>query len=133
MKLATRSQAENGTDNVTYMSPLRVKQAINANKSNSSGGTSDYNDLENKPKINGVTLSGNKTSSELGLTGDKTFVYYQTSPTSSWEITHNMDKYPSVTVVDSAGSIVTGDVTYLTNNKLVVTFTAAFGGSAYLN
>ncbi len=32
------------------------------------GGTSNYNDLSNKPQINGNTLSGNKTSSQLGIT-----------------------------------------------------------------
>lgn len=32
-----------------------------------SGGTSDYSDLTNKPSINGVTLSGNKTSGDLGI------------------------------------------------------------------
>ena len=31
------------------------------------GGTSDYTDLTNKPSINSVTLSGNKTASDLGL------------------------------------------------------------------
>lgn len=31
------------------------------------GGTDDYNDLENKPQISGVTLSGDKTPDELGL------------------------------------------------------------------
>lgn len=31
------------------------------------GGTSNYNDLSNKPQINGNTLNGNKTSSQLGL------------------------------------------------------------------
>ena len=31
------------------------------------GGTSDYEDLENKPSINNVTLSGNKTTSDLNL------------------------------------------------------------------
>lgn len=31
------------------------------------GGTSNYNDLSNKPAINGTTLSGNKTPSQLGL------------------------------------------------------------------
>lgn len=30
-------------------------------------GTTDYNGLENKPQINGVTLSGNKTTADLGL------------------------------------------------------------------
>lgn len=31
------------------------------------GGTGDYNDLSNKPKINNVILTGNKTTSQLGL------------------------------------------------------------------
>lgn len=30
-------------------------------------GSTDYTDLSNKPSINSVTLSGNKTSSDLGL------------------------------------------------------------------
>lgn len=32
-----------------------------------SGGTTDYNDLTNKPSINGITLTGNKTSIDLGI------------------------------------------------------------------
>lgn len=32
-----------------------------------SGGTNDYEALINKPKINDVTLTGNKTFEELGL------------------------------------------------------------------
>lgn len=31
------------------------------------GGTDNYNDLSNKPQINNVTLSGNKTTADLGL------------------------------------------------------------------
>lgn len=33
----------------------------------STGGTDDYNNLSNKPKINGVELSGNKTLEDLGI------------------------------------------------------------------
>ena len=33
----------------------------------SGGGTSDYNDLENKPKINNVVLEGNLTLKDLGI------------------------------------------------------------------
>ena len=130
---ATKSQAENGVDNKTYMTPLRTKQAILANKSGGGSGTSNYNDLENKPKINNVTLEGNKTSSELGLTGDKDFTYIKSTPDSVWEITHNLDKYPSVTVVDSAGSVVMGDITYTSKSAIKITFSAAFSGKAYLN
>lgn len=31
------------------------------------GGTDNYNDLSNKPQVNGNTLTGNKTSDQLGL------------------------------------------------------------------
>ena len=31
------------------------------------GGTTDYTDLTNKPSINSVTLSGNKTTADLGI------------------------------------------------------------------
>lgn len=41
--------------------------------SGGSGGTSDYTQLTNKPQINGVTLSGNKTSADLGLQPALTF------------------------------------------------------------
>lgn len=133
MRPATRSEAENGVNDVAYMTPLRVKQAINANKGSGGSGTSNYSDLENKPKINGVVLEGNKTSNELGLTGDKTYVHHQSTPALVWDITHNLDKFPSVTIVDSAGAVVMGDVTYESENKLKVAFTAEFGGSAYLN
>ena len=37
------------------------------------GGTDSYNDLENKPQINSVTLSGNKSLANLGIQGELTF------------------------------------------------------------
>lgn len=33
-------------------------------------GTDDYDDLDHRPKIEGVTLTGNKTASDLGLLKD---------------------------------------------------------------
>lgn len=41
--------------------------------SSGGGGTSDYTDLNNKPQINGVELSGNKTASQLGMANSNTF------------------------------------------------------------
>lgn len=43
-------------------------QAVRKRGSGGGGGTSDYPDLTNKPQINGVTLLGNKTTSDLGIT-----------------------------------------------------------------
>lgn len=42
-----------------------------------SGGTTDYNALTNKPSINGITLTGNKTSIDLGMS----FIIPSTEPT----------------------------------------------------
>ena len=89
----------------------------------------DYENFVNKPSINGMTLSGNKTSEELKLA----FVYEQGEASDIWEITHNMDKYPSVTVVDSANTVVIGHVTYNDRNQLTVRFNGTFKGKAYLN
>lgn len=44
------------------------------------GGTSNYNQLTNKPSINSVTLSGNKTSADLGL---QDAIQIDTMPTAS--------------------------------------------------
>lgn len=64
---------------------------------------------------------------------DKTFVFEQGVASNIWNITHNLNKYPSVTVVDSAGNEVIAEVTYTDLNRCVVTMTAAFKGKAYLN
>lgn len=48
----------------------RMISLLKPSSSGGSGGSSDYSDLTNKPKVNNVTLSGNKTSAQLGLVGD---------------------------------------------------------------
>ena len=62
-----------------------------------------------------------------------TYMYEQGVAANIWEITHNMGKFPSVTVVDSAGSVVIGAVEYIDINNLKITFNSSFGGKAYLN
>ena len=70
--------------------------------------------------------------------GELTFIHHQTSTSSTWIITHNLNRFPSVTVVDTGNTIVVGDVTYNSKNKLTITFfnagsPLAFQGKAYLN
>lgn len=62
-----------------------------------------------------------------------TYIHDQMSSADTWTINHNLDKYPSVSVVDSAGSLVIGDVKYISRNALIVTFVGEFSGKAYLN
>ena len=44
------------------------------------GGTSNYENLRNKPQINGVELSGNKTSSDLGIVSENTTAGWNENP-----------------------------------------------------
>jgi len=68
---------------------------------------------------------------------DKTFVFTQGVPAVTWTIQHNLGKFPSVSVVDTAntvnGQVYYGDVKYIDSNNLTVTFASQFSGKAYLN
>ncbi len=61
------------------------------------------------------------------------YIHNKATAAASWTITHNRGWYPSVTIVDSAGTEVVGDVDYVDKNTVTVTFRAAFSGKAYLN
>lgn len=61
------------------------------------------------------------------------YVHEQVVSSSIWTITHNLKYYPSVTVVDTANSVVHGDVHYIDENTLTISFNGAFSGKAYLN
>lgn len=65
--------------------------------------------------------------------GASTYIYEQPQASTIWTITHNLNAYPSVTVVDSGGNQLWADVSYLSLNTLKVTFAYATGGTAYLN
>lgn len=64
---------------------------------------------------------------------EKTYVHIQNVPGKTWSITHNLNKFPSVTSVDENNNVVYGEVSYVDNNRAVVKFTQAYRGRAYLN
>jgi hypothetical protein len=72
----------------------------------------------------GIFLKGSK---------DKHYKHVQNLSSSTWTINHDLEKLPSVTVVDSAGSTVIGDIDYVNTNTLTITFSGSFSGEAYLN
>lgn len=65
--------------------------------------------------------------------GDLSYTHDQVEPSDHWEITHNLKKFPSVTVVDSANTAVYGEVNYIDLNNVVINFSSEFSGKAYLN
>jgi hypothetical protein len=67
------------------------------------------------------------------LLAQNNFVFDKPSASAVWVVTHNMGKFPSVSIVDTANDQVEGEVKYNSNNQLTITFTAAVAGKAYLN
>ena len=71
----------------------------------------------------------------LSTQGTPTFIFdfYQVTPASTWNIQHNLGKFPSITVIDTGNTVVNGEYTYVDNNNVTLKFSAAFAGIAYLN
>jgi len=64
---------------------------------------------------------------------DKHFEFDQPTAQSSWAITHNLQKFPSVTVLNTSGDEVVGCVNHIDDNTILIIFSAPFAGKAYLN
>lgn len=67
------------------------------------------------------------------LYSDLSYVHTQNSASATWTITHNLHFIPNITVVDSGGTVVEGSYNYPNSNIVVLTFSAAFSGKAYLS
>lgn len=59
-------------------------------------------------------------------------VHTQGTASTTWTINHTLGGYPSVMVVDSAKTVVYGEINYLSTTQVVVNFSSAFSGYAYL-
>ena len=65
--------------------------------------------------------------------GDKNFVFNQAVASATWTVQHNLNKFPSCTMVLSTGQQGYGDVTFIDENNLTITFASAESGKAYIN
>ena len=64
---------------------------------------------------------------------DKEFIFNQPTPQVTWTINHNLNKFPSVSVVNTNNILMYGDTTYVDKDNIIITFSAGFSGKAYLN
>lgn len=66
--------------------------------------------------------------------GGGNYTHIQSAPSTTWTVVHNLGYHPGgVSVIDSAGTKVYGDVTHSSVNQLVINFSAGFSGKAYLS
>ena len=89
-----------------------------------------YAEIKNKPDL---SVYATKEWVNEEVQSDKNFYYEQSSASSVWEIVHNLNKKPSVMVLDSTSEEVHGDIVYNDDNKITLRFSSAFSGVAILN
>ena len=93
-------------------------------------GTTDYTELTNKPQINGVTLTGNKSLDDLGidiptatseLTNDSGFITSADVPTKTSDLTNDSGY---ITTADVSAVGLSGNYDDLTNKPTIPTLTS---------
>jgi hypothetical protein len=86
--------------------------------------------------------SGTLASWNIHLAGDKgatgaasgSYIHYQSSAASVWTVTHNLGYFVGgISVIDSAETVVVGDITHIDNNSFTVSFSTAFSGKVYVS
>lgn len=82
--------------------------------------------------INNGNITIVRSGNAVDITSS-THVFEIADAATVWHIVHNMQKWPSVTVVDSAGTVVDCEIAYLDYNTCEARMNAAFKGTAYLN
>ncbi len=83
--------------------------------------------------LTGETLNYEIADLALKISEETTYIEVVTQNTSVWIIEHNLGRFPAVQVVDTAGSVVIGDIQYIDQDNITITFSAPFQGTAYLN
>ena len=92
--------------------------------------------LENYTSNGVISLDGYYIFSEFvdaNSAGDKNFVFNQAVASATWTVQHNLNKFPSCTMALSTGQQGYGDVTFIDENNLTITFAGAESGKAYIN
>lgn len=83
-----------------------------------------------------LRVNSDGTGIEFVATGsgsDATYRHTQSIASASWVVSHGLGKRVSVSIVDSSGDVVYGNIHYDSDNQVTLTFSAAFSGEAYCN
>lgn len=83
--------------------------------------------------IEGSELIDVQRTDDTTVISSKTFVFEQAIASNVWEITHNLNKRPSIQLVDSTGREFEAVKDYINDNQVVITLESATTGFAYLN
>lgn len=105
----------------TYKADLMIETAIK-----------NHNQLEGRDLSDQHPISA-ITGLEGALKRLDTYIHEQGESSDTWVIVHNLNKYPSITIVDSAGTVFEAEIRYDSENQCTILMNGAFKGKAYLN
>ena len=147
-KLFINTSMPNGTASINYLSRLIGKNIILGDRNNLDGyGVFQFDSLTQEDgsvySMSLTYLSGSGVIKALhyygiqidvdAIEGDKNYVFTQAAASATWAVQHNLNKFPSCTMVLSTGQQGYGDVTFIDENNLTITFASAESGKAYIN
>ena len=85
--------------------------------------------LESSVKVTGLPgVKGDK-----GDPGGTHYTHTQASPATTWTINHNLNKYPSITLLTIGSVEFTADIVYPNKNQAILTIAVATAGIAECN
>lgn len=111
---------ENNTTVSPFVTNVEVNQTTNA--------------VVAETVVQNITITAPGPQGIPGPKGDSNVFYthVQGLPASAWEITHDLNGYPTAVVFDSAGTQCEGTISYQSANQMTITFTSSFSGTAYV-
>ena len=122
-------------DTIINASLVKNDKKINSNLSKIPSATTEHKGIiriaTEEEAIEGV----DNTTAITPYTLNKvtTYTHEQAIASDVWVINHNLNKKPSITIVDSADNVVEGAEKYIDENTVEIRFNGAFKGKAYLN
>jgi hypothetical protein len=79
-----------------------------------------------------VTAPGPQGPAGAFTPSDIAYTHTQAVSSATWTINHNLGFNPVAVVLDSGGTQCEGSISYPTVNQMVIQFTGAFTGVAYI-
>jgi hypothetical protein len=79
-----------------------------------------------------ITVSTPGPQGPSGAAASVFYTHTQAVAASVWTINHNLGGNPTAVVLDSAGTQCEGTFSYPSLNQMIITFSSAFTGTAYI-
>ena len=112
---------------------VRVQEMPEWYEFSAQGSAGSWDELTGKPfeRIgDGLTVEDGTLKANGGRAG---YVHVQQTESEVWEINHDLGRYPGVTVIRPDGEQAFGEIKYMNGNVLLLFFSDAIRGTAYLS